>query len=84
MNNIIKIAVIPLLLSPAFLMADDSEADKLTHELYSQSVEKEKESKETMENINKEIKENPTAAGNSEPKNDSYQSIYGVDLDDAS
>jgi hypothetical protein len=84
MNNILKIAVIPLLLSPALLMADDGEVDKSTHELYSLSQEKDIESKETMEKINKEIETNPTAAGNKETRNDTYQSIYGVDLDDAS
>lgn len=84
MNNILKIAVIPLLLSPALLIADDGEVDKFTHELYSLSQEKDIESKETMENINKEIETNPTAAGNKEAQNDTYQSIYGVELDDAS
>lgn len=68
MNNILKIAVIPLLLSPALLMADDGEVDKSTHELYSLSQEKDIESKETMENINKEIETNPTAAGNKETR----------------
>lgn len=83
MNKFVKIIVVPLLVYPAFLMANDSEADMFTHEIYSPEEIKSEIVDTRIENINKEIDKNPTAAGVVPQKNDNLKIIYGVNIDDA-
>lgn len=82
MNKLLKVASIPFFLLPSLLMADDSETDRFTHELYQEEVKEVSETK-SMDAITKEIEENPTAAGLASEKPDAFESIYGVNIDDA-
>jgi hypothetical protein len=84
MNKLIKIVSVPFLILPSLLMADDSEVDRFTHELYSLEEVKEETETSNMDTIIKEIEENPTAAGKTAEEGDIFHNIYGVNVDDAS
>jgi hypothetical protein len=83
MNKLLKVASIPFFILPSLLMADDSETDRFTHELYTQEEVKKVKVSKTMETINKEIESSPSAAGATSEKPDAFESIYGVNIDDA-